>query len=126
MSLINSYANKEQVEDIILRNNYTFMYMAKDLKKYSSNLYKDYTKKNIKSHMLVKDVYTLYCSMKFVEGLKMYEVFMSLDDSKNVAGLLMHKTFTNKIKAYIYYIYLKNILNHKEISEIVKKIENFR
>ena len=60
-------------------------------------------KKDVKSNIHYKDSYTFYNFLKFIPEKNIYEVFISIDDSRDVAGSLLDKTFKNKYVAIIYY-----------------------
>ena len=62
--------------------------------------------------------------MRYVPDKNFYEVFISIDDSKDVAGSLLDKTFKNKYIAFLYYKYLEYIINHRKISYIETMIES--
>ena len=62
--------------------------------------------------------------MNFVSSNNNYEVLISIDDTKSVAGSLLFKSFKHKLMAFIYYKYLSYIINHKKILYLEKLIEN--
>lgn len=121
----NYYQHKNKTEKIKIRNEYTYRFIAKRLKEYSNPYNIDTEKKMIKSGIFYKDIYTLYNSMNFIPNENVYEVFLSIDDTKNVAGSLLHKKFKNKYFAILYYKYLEYIIKNKKISYIERKIETY-
>ena len=121
----NYYQHKNKTEKIKIRNEYTYRFIAKRLKEYSKPYNIDTEKKMIKSGIFYKDIYTLYNSMNFIPNENVYEVFLSIDDTKNVAGSLLHKKFKNKYFAILYYKYLEYIIKNKKISYIEHKIETY-
>ena len=121
----NYYQHKNKTEKIKIRNEYTYRFIAKRLKEYSKPYNIDTEKKMIKSGIFYKDIYTLYNSMNFIPNENVYEVFLSIDDTKNVAGSLLHKKFKNKYFAILYYKYLEYIIKNKKISYIERKIETY-
>ena len=54
--------------------------------------------------------------------LKAYEVYINIDDGKQLASNLLKKTFNNIFKAKIYALYLKLIINVSNIEKIAKKL----
>jgi len=120
----NHYNHKQKVEKIEIRNDYTYRFIAKRLKQYSNPVNKDLEKQEVKSDIYYKDSYTLYNFMRYVPDKNFYEVFISIDDSKDVAGSLLDKTFKNKYIAFLYYKYLEYIINHRKISYIETMIES--
>ena len=119
----NHYNHKNKVEKIEVRNNYTYRYIAKRLKNYSKPFDKRFEKKDLKSNIHYKDSYTFYNFLKYIPEKNIYEVFISIDDSRDVAGSLLDKTFKNKYIAIIYYHILEYLLINKGISRIERLIE---
>lgn len=119
----NHYNHKNKVEKIEVRNDYTYRYIAKRLKNYSKPFDKRFEKKDLKSNIHYKDSYTFYNFLKYIPEKNIYEVFISIDDSKDVAGSLLDKTFKNKYVAIIYYHILEYLLINKGISRIERLIE---
>lgn len=119
----NHYNHKNKVEKIEVRNDYTYRYIAKRLKNYSKPFDKRFEKKDLKSNIHYKDLYTFYNFLKYIPEKNIYEVFISIDDSRDVAGSLLGKTFKNKYVAIIYYHILEYLLINKGISCIERLIE---
>lgn len=119
----NHYNHKNKVEKIEVRNDYTYRYIAKRLKNYSNPFDKRFEKKDLKSNIHYKDSYTFYNFLKYIPEKNIYEVFISIDDSRDVAGSLLDKTFKNKYVAIIYYHILEYLLINKGISCIERLIE---
>lgn len=119
----NHYNHKNKVEKIEVRNDYTYRYIAKKLKNYSKPFDKRFEKKDFKSNIHYKDSYTFYNFLKYIPEKNIYEVFISIDDSRDVAGSLLDKTFKNKYVAIIYYNILEYLLINKGISRIERLIE---
>lgn len=119
----NHYNHKNKVEKIEVRNDYTYRYIAKRLKNYSKPFDKRFEKKDLKSNIHYKDSYTFYNFLKFIPEKNIYEVFISIDDSRDVAGSLLDKTFKNKYVAIMYYQILEYFLLNKGISRIERLIE---
>ena len=122
----NKYSNNSnKVENIKIRNDFTYRFIAERLKNYSHLQYLDLNKKLIKNKIVYKDDYTLYNNINYIFDKKCYEVFISIDDTKNVAGSLLSKTFKNKYVALLYFWYLNYIIKYKKITKIEKIIEKF-
>lgn len=119
----NHYNHKNKVEKIEVRNDYTYRYIAKRLKNYSKPFDKRFEKEDLKSNIHYKDSYTFYNFLKYIPEKNIYEVFISIDDSRDVAGSLLDKTFKNKYIAIIYYHILEYLLINKGISRIERLIE---
>lgn len=119
----NHYNHKNKVEKIEVRNDYTYRYIAKKLKNYSKPFDKRFEKRDLKSNIHYKDSYTFYNFLKYIPEKNIYEVFISIDDSRDVAGSLLDKTFKNKYVAIIYYHILEYLLINKGISRIERLIE---
>ena len=119
----NYYNNKNKVEKINIRNEYTYRYIAKRLRNYSNFVDRNLEKEEIISSINYKENYTLYNNLKYVVEKNCYEVFISIDDTKNVAGGLLDRTFKNKIFALIYYSYLEYLIKNKKITTLEKIIE---
>lgn len=122
--IYNHYENIRSVEKINVRNNYTYRYIANRLKKYASYEQEDVEKNDIKSNVCYRDIYTFYNFLRYVPNKRKYEVFISIDDSKDVAGGLLLKVFNSKSIALLYYYLLNYIITHKTINDIEKLIEN--
>ena len=121
----NYYKKKKRVEKIKIRNEYTYPFIAKRLKQYSDKTNIDLEKQTLKSNIVYKEFYTLYNFIKYIQNKKCYEVFISIDDSKNEAGSLLYKTFKNKIIAFLYYKILNYIITHKKVYTIENIIERY-
>ena len=119
----NHYNNIKKVENIEVRNDYTYRFIAKKLKEYSTPHNLDSEKKIITNSIYYKDIYTLYNIMNYINDTNTYEVFISIDDTRNVAGSLLYRCFKNKLFAFIYYKYIEYIINHKSITSIEKLVE---
>lgn len=119
----NHYNHKNKIEKIEVRNDYTYRFIAEKLKKYSNPFDKRFEKKDVKSNIHYKDSYTFYNFLKFIPEKNIYEVFISIDDSRDVAGSLLDKTFKNKYVAIIYYQILEYFLINKGVSRIKRLIE---
>lgn len=119
----NHYYHKNKVEKIEVRNDYTYRFIAKKLKRYSNPVDKKLKKIDIKSNIHYKDLYTFYNFLKFIPEKKIYEVFISLDDTRDVVGSLLDRTFKNKYFAILYYKILEYLLEHKGISYLERLIE---
>ena len=119
----NYYHHKNKVEKINVRNDYTYRFIAKRLKEYSTIYNLESRKETIKSNILYKDIYTFYDIVNYIPDNNTYEVFITIDDTKNVAGSLLHKSFRNKYIAFLYYKYLEYLINNKKVSYIEHKIE---
>lgn len=119
----NHYAHKNKVEKIEVRNDYTYRFISKRLKQYSNPVDKRLEKHDFKSNIYYKDSYTLYNFIKYIPKNNCYEVFISIDDSRDIAGSLLDKTFKNKYIAILYYKYLEYVILHKKMSYIEKMIE---
>ena len=63
--------------------------------------------------------------MRYIPSKQYYQVFISLDDTKDTAGSLLKKNFKSKVMAYCYYRILNYILTHKKITYIENLIERF-
>ena len=61
--------------------------------------------------------------VKYVKEDNSYHVFISIDDTKDVAGRLLYKSFKNKFLANLYYRLLEYIITHKKISTIERLVE---
>lgn len=119
----NHYNHKNKIEKIEVRNDYTYRFIAEKLKKYSNPFDKRFEKKDVKSNIHYKDSYTFYNFLKFIPEKNIYEVFISIDDSRDVAGSLLDKTFKNKYVAIIYYQILEYFLINKGVSRVKRLIE---
>lgn len=119
----NHYYHKNKVEKIEVRNDYTYRFIAKKLKRYSNPVDKNLEKIDIKGNIHYKDLYTFYNFLKFIPEKNIYEVFISFDDTRDVAGSLLDKTFKNKYFAILYYKILEYLLENKGISYLERLIE---
>ncbi len=119
----NHYYHKNKVEKIEVRNDYTYRFIAKKLKRYSNPVDKNLEKIEIKGNIHYKDLYTFYNFLKFIPEKNIYEVFISFDDTRDVAGSLLDKTFKNKYFAILYYKILEYLLENKGISYLERLIE---
>lgn len=119
----NCYSKKSKEENITIRNKYTYRFLAKRLKNYSysNNMYLE--KDDIKLDIYYKDIYSIYNFIKYIPDKNVYEVYISLSDSRNIAPTLLYKSFKNKYMAFIYYSYLGYIIKSKDIHYIEHKIE---
>ena len=119
----NQYSNKSKVEKINVRNDYTYRFISKRLKQYSNKINKNMEPQTIKSNIIYNDIYSLYIFEKYVKEDNSYHVFISIDDTKDVAGRLLYKSFKNKFLANLYYRLLEYIITHKKISTIERLVE---
>ena len=120
----NYYNHKNKVEKIKVRNEYTYRFIAKRLKQYSTSTTRNLKKENIQNSIHYNDIYTLYNYIKYIPKNNNYEVYISIDDTTNVAGSLLYKTFKYKFMAILYYRYLEYVITHKKISYLERLIEN--
>lgn len=120
----NQYLNKNDVEKIQVRNKYTYRFPAERLKNYSHFQNRNLEKVEVRSCNYNNDIYTLYAFMKYIPSKKVFEVFMGMDDTKNIASGLLDKIFKNKFFATLYYKLLVYIIKNKKIRTIEKIIEN--
>lgn len=121
--ITNYYIKKKHIEQINIRNTYTYPYLVKRLKVYSHPVDRHLNKIDIKGNIYTKDIYTIYNFLKYIPDKKYYEVFISIQDTKNVAGSLLDKTFKSKVLAYLYYKFLDIIIKYKSISYLEVMIE---
>lgn len=121
--IYNYYKNIDKIENIEVRNDYTYPLIANRLKNYSNYQYNSYERKNIKGDIHFKDFYTFYTFLNFMPELNKYSVFISVDDTNDVAGCLMLKTFDNIIMAYLYYFYINLFVKNMNIAYIINKLE---
>lgn len=121
----NHYKNIKKVENIEVRNDYTYRFISKRLKNYSNKININLEKKDIKNDIYYKDIYTFYNFLKYIPEKNLYEVFISIDDTKNVAGSLLYKTFKNKLIAFIYYKFIEYCLINKGLSSIERLVEKY-
>ena len=121
----NYYNNKNKVEKINIRNEFTYRFISKRLKNYSNKININLEKKDIKNDIYYKDIYTFYNFLKYIPEKKLYEVFISIDDTRNVAGSLLYKTFKNKLIAFIYYKFIEYYLINKGLSSIERLVEKY-
>ena len=121
----NHYKNIKKVENIEVRNDYTYRFISKRLKNYSNKININLEKKDIKNDIYYKDIYTFYNFLKYIPEKKLYEVFISIDDTRNVAGSLLYKTFKNKLIASIYYKFIEYCLINKGLSTIERLVEKY-
>ena len=70
------------------------------------------------------DNYTLYSFLNYIPEKKIYEAFISIDDSKDTAGSLLYKTFKNRLLANLYYKVLTYLIINKKPIKLEKIIEN--
>lgn len=122
--IYNQHHNKNKVEKIDIRNNYTYRFIAKRLKQYTNYIDRKYEKIEIANDINFKENYTIYNFLRYIPELNCYEVFISIDDEKDVAGGLLQKTFKNEIVARLYFIYLRYLVKRKTLSYLENKIEN--
>lgn len=119
----NHYSNKNKVEKIEIRNGYTYRFISKRLKNYSKPFNNDLAKETIKYNTYYKDFYIIVNNLKYIQSINKYEVFISIDDTKNMASSLLDKTFNNKFIAIIYYKLLEYIINKKKVTYLENLIE---
>lgn len=121
----NHYAKKNKVEKILVRNDFTYRFISKRLKEYSDNSDNIYDPKTLDNKMVYKDIYTIYLFKKYVEKKNYYEVFISIDDTKNVAGNLLTKRFKSNVFASLYYKILEYIISNKKVTYLERIIEKY-
>lgn len=122
----NHYTKKNKTEKIKVRNEYTHRFIAKRLKNYTNFVDRRLEKKEVSNSIYYNDIYTLYAFEKYIPNKKCYEVFISIDDTENVAGGLLEKTFKNKLFADIYFKVLDYIIRTKKITTIEYLIEHHK
>lgn len=92
------------------------------LNKKSSLPYITLKKEDIKCNIYTRQNYIFYVFIKYIPTMNIYEVFLSIDDSKDVIGGLLYKNFRTKIVATNYHKYISYIIKHKSIAFISKKL----
>ena len=120
----NHYAKINKTEKIKVRNNYTYRYFAKKLKQHSNVENRDYEKVDLHNTIHSNDNYTLYSFLNYIPEKKIYESFISIDDSKDTAGSLLYKTFKNRLLANLYYKVLTYLIINKKPIKLEKIIED--
>ena len=61
--------------------------------------------------------------MNHIIGRDVYEIYIYIADSKNIASGLLLKEYKSKVMANIYYKYLKFLISRKKLSKIIKTVE---
>ena len=61
--------------------------------------------------------------MNHIIGRDVYEIYIYIADSKNIASGLLLKEYKSKVMANIYYKYLKFLISRKKLSRIIKTVE---
>lgn len=121
----NHYSNKKKIEKINIRNEYTYRFICNRLKSYSNLVDKKHKKLEVNSDTYYNGIYTLYSFERYIPELNCYEVFISIDDTNDIASGLLDKTFKNKFFADLYYKFLRYLITHKKISTIESIIEKY-
>ena len=124
MGIHNYYKNKKKPVNIDVRNDYTYPINISELKKYSNKQSINEDKKKIKILPDVdKNGYNLSVIMNHIIGRDVYEIYIYIADSKNIASGLLLKEYKSKVMANIYYKYLKFLISRKKLSKIIKTVE---
>lgn len=124
MGIHNYYKNKKKPVNIDVRNDYTYPINISELKKYSNKQSINEDKKMIKILPDVdKNGYNLSVIMNHIIGRDVYEIYLYIADSKNIASGLLLKEYKSKVMANIYYKYLKFLISRKKLSKIIKTVE---
>ena len=126
MGIHNYYAKKEQPEIIDVTNKHIYPIDIKFLKQYSNKENIEQEKKLISFIPIEKDNYEFSVIINDLIKKKTFETFISITIDKKVAGGLLHKEFKTKLMAYIYSKYLNFIIKNKDLSKIIKVIENYK
>ena len=121
MGIHNYYSKKNKVEKINFNNN-TYPIRIKDLKQYSDKNNFNEKKEMLDIYSIDKDNLNWEIIINNLVELKAYEVYINIDDGKQLASNLLKKTFNNIFKAKIYALYLKLIINVSNIEKIAKKL----
>lgn len=119
----NHYLNKSKIEKIQVRNKHNYSYNIENLKVYSKFLDRTSEKKVINHFSCSETIYQIDVMMNYVAKKDLYEVYMVIDDDKDLVGGLLTRTFKNKYLAYFYYKYLSYLGQRKNILKFKKMIE---
>lgn len=101
----------------------TLIFPVEKLKNYSNPLFADLEKKVLNHSIHHDDIYTFYNFLKYIPEKGEYEVFVSIDDSQNVAGSLLSRTFKRRLFAQLYYMYLEYQIKNKTVIQLANLIE---
>ena len=102
MGIHNYYKNKKKPVNIDVRNDYTYPINISELKKYSNKQSINEDKKMIKILPDVdKNGYNLSVIMNHIIGRDVYEIYLYIADSKNIASGLLLKEYKSKVMANI-------------------------
>lgn len=117
------YYHLNPIENINVRNKYTFRYISKRLKKYCKYSSRNLEKKIIKSKTVYNDIYVMHSYLQYIPSLNSYDSYIVIDDSKDVASGLLSKNFNSKISAYLYFNILSLLIYSKKLKIIEYLIE---
>ncbi len=122
LGIRNYYENKEQIEDIIVRNRRIYPIQVDDFKMFSNKSTINDRKIGIKHYATEGNDYEFGVFINYLTDKKEYEVFLYVADNYSVSSLLLHKIFYNKQLALLYYCVLKRIVNFHNIYFIAKLV----
>lgn len=122
MGIRNYYEDKEQVEDIIVRNRRIYPIQVDNFKIFSNKSTINDRKIGIKHYATEGNDYEFGVFINYLTDKKEYEVFLYVADNYSVSSLLLHKIFYNKQLALLYYCVLKRIVNFHNIYFIAKLV----
>lgn len=94
----------------------------KDFSKYSQFININYPKKTINTHTVFKDVYEISIIKNYIVNKSIYEVYLCIEDGKDIASGLLNRAIRNKAWAYLYFKYLKYMMEKNNIDTITKII----
>ena len=123
MGIHNHYQKKEKVENITVRNQYTYPFKIEDLKQYANKENLKIDKELISTYERMLENYNIGISMNYVPVKKEYEVYLYIESGNMIVSGLLLRKFKFKPLAKIYEYYLKKLANKENIQKIVKKVE---
>ncbi len=119
----NYYKNIKKVEKINIRN-VSNAICINDLKIYSDKTNFEEEKNLLDIYENIGDNFSYRIITNYLINKNKYEVYLCIFDNDNIASCLLLKEFTKKINASLYTEYLKYLVTHKNINNIVKMLKN--
>ncbi len=122
-SVYNDYKRNKKVEIINLKGKNIYPFKLKDLKVYSNH---DNFKQNkicVSQYKLLKQMYTCAILVNYMTKRKSFEVYLSINTTKEIVSTLFYKEFKNKYMAKVYGIKLKIMINILNINKVIKRLK---
>jgi len=126
MGLHNHYQNKKRPEKIVVRNEYTYPDVVKELKRYSAPGQKELEKTTVYWDTTYRGIYEYSVHANYLKPKESYEIYLVVADDKSLASTLLYKEIKNILLAKMYMTILTILAKKATLKNIVKIVTKKR